>query len=162
MTGAGERRRPRGLWWGVLLVGVASLLSCGGCVLWVWMQVQTQAQKAEEYLIPADYRGWVVIRYETPDCPPLPSRGFTQTVALDATGRACTSSGPELGPATFRFILVAADGSRRELPLDRRDLGGVQAWDLNSQKDPQNGRFIGRFYVGTEEEARAAGAPPVR
>ena len=158
MTGGGERLRPRGLWWGVLLVVVAILLSCGGCSLWVWAQAQT----AEEYLIPADYRGWAVIRYETPDCPPLPSRGFTRIVALDATGRACTSSGPELRPATFRFILVAADGQRREIPLDRHDLGDLQAWDLNSQKEPRTGRFIERFYVGTAAEAQTRGAPPVR
>jgi hypothetical protein len=157
MMGDSERRRS-GLWWGVLLICMVVLLSCGGCGVWVWVQAQT----AEEYLIPADFRGWTVIRYEIPDCLPLRSRGFTRVVVLDSTGRACTSSKPELRPATFHFILVAANGSRQELPLDRRDLAGVQAVWFGSQNDPQIGSFIGRFYVGTYVDAQNAGAPPIR
>lgn len=138
-------------WLGALAL-VLVLLSCAACGVWVWAGSQT----AIEYEIPAAYRGWVVITYQTPGCPPLRRRGFTWVITLDAAGRACTSSEPERGPHRPHYLLVGADGSRVEIPRAQPAKGGVQTWRHGSTSEPQTKRLQGHFYVGTEAEAQRA------
>src|SRR4029453_18837386 len=45
----------------------------------------------ESYELPDGLKGWVVIRYEIPSCPPMRNAGIFRIVVVDASGRGCTS-----------------------------------------------------------------------
>ena len=55
----------------------------------------------ESYELPDGLKGWVVIRYEIPSCPPMRNAGIFRIVVVDASGSGCTSeSAGRGGPTT--------------------------------------------------------------
>jgi hypothetical protein len=108
------------------------------------------------YEVPADYHGWVVVKYQDSSCQPLKSSGLYSVVTIPASGRACTSSPVPAGWHYRKSEAVTSNGARTEL----QDLG----WDKGSQI-----RFLGHsnesayelFFVGTNDELnRSWGSKP--
>lgn len=64
--------------------------------------------------IPAGYRGWIVVQFEEPTCPPLRSGWMYLVIVVTPSGRACTSSPVLLGWRYHRSDYVNQDGSRRK------------------------------------------------
>ena len=104
------------------------------------------------YELPAGYRGWVVIQYEDPACPPLQSKGIYLVIPIPPSGRACTSSPIPLGWRYTRYEYVSPDGTRRAIRW-----GGwhpdQEIW-AGSWAPVQQGVSFPRssFFVGAETE----------
>jgi hypothetical protein len=98
--------------------------------------------------LPPGYRGWVVVRFDDPACPPLRGSGIYLVVPVTAAGRGCTSSPVPAGWRYYRYEYVGPDGTRTVI----RSSG----WDASSEIWPFT---AGRFFVGTKAE-RERSAPP--
>ena len=105
------------------------------------------------------HRGWVLVRYEDPSCPPSVRDGRTHVIAVDAHGRGCTSE-PLPDGWYADHISVGADGNRVELRATGWG-GGGEIWGEATQRRRFDSPFAAlTFFVGTEEEFRSAhGAP---
>jgi hypothetical protein len=102
--------------------------------------------------LPPDYRGWVVLEYGVPSCPPLPVRGEYQVVRVDASGRACTSD-PRMskpGPLDYQYEYVYPDGTRAPAALRINQSPGV--WDVGGYSTCGSRVTDEDFFVGTEQE----------
>jgi hypothetical protein len=62
--------------------------------------------------LPPGYRGWVVVRFGDPACPPLRGSGIYLVVPVTAGGRGCTSSPVPAGWRYYRYEYVGPDGIR--------------------------------------------------
>src|SRR6266508_4920336 len=93
----------------------------------------TQTRTPDWVEIPAGYRGYLVVQYSDPACPPLERRGEHQVVRIGDDGRACTSEPYELqeGVARDRMFYVYADGQLIELDLEDASLGTMYGGDLH-------------------------------
>jgi len=90
------------------------------------------------YELPAGYRGWVIVKYEDPTCPPMRSQGFYWVIRISPGGRACTSSETLHGWTYHRLEYVDPDGTRAVAP------GRLISY----------GNKGGLLFIGTEEELR--------
>lgn len=63
-------------------------------------------------LIPDDFEGWVVIRYEVPGEPSLSREGAKTMVKVPASGSLMTSSDMPSGYGIDEYYFVGADGKR--------------------------------------------------
>jgi Family of unknown function (DUF6843) len=68
------------------------------------------------YVLPADYRGWVLIQYKDPSCPALQTYQFNLIITIPSSGCACTSSPSPPGMRRRRYEYVYPNGDRRGLP----------------------------------------------
>lgn len=68
--------------------------------------------------LPDGYTGWVVVRYERPECAPVEMRGLFRVIVVARSGMACTSSRSPYGRKwTYeRYEYVRQDGTRIGLP----------------------------------------------
>jgi hypothetical protein len=71
------------------------------------------------------YRGWVVVEYQRPDCPPLVKDGLYLIISVSASGRACTSSPIPLGWRYGRYEYVSEERRRKIIPSS--------GWDSNRE-----------------------------
>lgn len=106
----------------------------------------------EQWDIPAGHRGWVVARYNWPECPPALSSSFLGLVRgyyVSPTGQMCTSDELRGGWVQLEIDYVGADGGRQRLAVGTPSKGG-DVWsmsvDVRGQKQD--------FFVGTEAEFR--------
>lgn len=93
------------------------------------------------------FRGWVVVEYEKPDCPPLPTEGIRLVIGVPPSGHACTSSPMPKGWRYERYEYVLANGRRRVIPSN--------GWDSNSEITPLSVNLKKKtefLFVGSREE----------
>jgi uncharacterized protein DUF6843 len=111
-----------------------------------------------EYEIAAPFRGWVIITYGKPDCPPLKRNWLSFIVQVDRSGRACTSdSNPLEGPRRLDYVYIAENGRKIQIP---NDMIHAEATSNQSWANPYEAEF---FFVGTAEALKKAwGKEPIR
>jgi hypothetical protein len=100
------------------------------------------------------YRGWVVVRYEDPTCPPLLTKGIFLVIPIPHSGRVCTVS-PSVGDAWryHRYVYVQPDGT--QTVISRGAKIRSESWTPVQQgiKFPYQ-----MFFVGTEDEIKKSRA----
>jgi hypothetical protein len=124
-------------------------IAVGGVLLYVLLMMVGWRPRPSRYEIPAGYRGWVLVRYDEPTCPPLESRGLYLVIQIDASGMGCTSSDRPGGVRYVRYEYVADDGTRTPLPSTGWGQGG-QIW-AGAYSLTQKRAY---FFVGSEEELK--------
>ena len=102
--------------------------------------------------IPEDFRGWAVLEWENPACPPLPRRGLKRVVPIDASGHACTSDRPQDVPSGEEVVLVGPDGRRTGLPYQDFGYDGLQAYYGGTGGSNDYPRPWGHYFIGTAQE----------
>ena len=110
------------------------------------------------YEFPEGFKGWLVVRFQDPTCPPLRSQGIFLVVSVPASGQVCTLTPHPDGWIYYRFEYLHPDGTRTSLPLRSGSdpPGRVQVWlvtylrDYNWEED----------WVGTKEDSNHWGTPP--
>ena len=115
----------------------------------------TRPRRPNVYSIPEGYRGWVQIRYQIPTCPALERRDGKYLIEIPPTGEVCTSTAPEYGEAVDEYYVVGA--TRRRINWSGWGQGGM-IWGDRIGGPP--GSTVQRFFVGAEEEYKAASASP--
>jgi hypothetical protein len=108
------------------------------------------------YKFPSDYRGWAVVEYANPSCPPLTSRGIDQVVEFPPSGRLCTSSAKPIPDAWRRVMYgyVSAGAWKRLFPCD---LAGADVCVVRISRLPREGGSPQRaIFLGTPSEFRTA------
>ncbi|HUI43381.1 MAG TPA: hypothetical protein VL523_15565, partial [Terriglobia bacterium] len=129
-------------------LGLGALALIAG-VAWLGVLLSGGLGHSRLYEVPASYRGWVLVKYKNPSCPPLAGSGIYSVVQVSPSGDACTSDELPAGIQHRRFEAVEAGGARVEL----QDL----SWDSGSQV-----RFLGAsgsgeyelIFVGSNEELK--------
>lgn len=123
---------------GVLVLGVVALVA---------MVIFRQGVgRPVRYELRPGYRGWVVVRYEDPACPPTRTQGIYLVIAVSASGRGCTPRSSSKGWVYYRAEYVRPDGTRAKAPLQpisyREEtheevlFAGTEAELLNSGPEP--------------------------
>jgi len=115
------------------------------------------------YKFPSDYRGWVVVEYANPSCPPLTSiRGINQVVEVPPSGRLCTSS-PKPIPDAWRgamYAYVSEGAWKRLFPCD---IAGAEVCVVRISGVPREAGYPQRsIFLGTSSEFRKTGSETVR
>jgi hypothetical protein len=111
------------------------------------------------YLLPDSFRGWILIEYERPDCPPLAEHDGARYFDIPANGRYCTSATLESGWAHDRFYYGTAKG-RRELPWREPGHGGMVWSGSTGTCSAGNGPAVKFQQYLIEPEADIEKAPP--
>ena len=112
--------------------------------------------KAMLYLIPGGYKGWIVVQFEDPTCPPLPREGTFLVVMVSPTGRACTSNSRPAGIDYVQFDYIYGDSRRVRLAASSSSGGDALVRLLAYQPDEK----WEIEFVGTKDEFMQAGTPP--
>jgi len=119
-----------------------------------------QRREPSVYELPSTYRGWVLIEWRRPNCPPIPTDGGKLVFRFSASGRICTSSPLSEGWAKDEYYFV---GQGRRLPIAvARDDSTVADAGVRIRGSGISGRGqrdVEHFFVGTLDEYRAA--PPI-
>jgi len=145
-----------GSWSGgvILLLGWSSLIAVIATVAMLGRPIF--------YKLPADYRGWVVVEYANPACPPLTSRGIDQVIEFPPSGRLCTSS-PQPLPDTWRRAMYAYASARAWKRLFPCDLAGADLCVVRISGVPREAGYPQRsIFLGTSSEFRKTGSETVR
>jgi hypothetical protein len=108
------------------------------------------ASPDQRYEIPTNYRGWVIVQEEAPDCPELATDQGTLVYPIDASGCGCTSSKLPQGWSQVTYVAVAAD-SRTTLLSTARGGGGMIWGGFSGTASNRPYPFSG-FFVGTEDD----------
>jgi hypothetical protein len=127
---------------------------------WPW-----ERRTAIEYQIPDGYQGWVQLKWGVTGAPPLATSGRHLIVSFNSNGEAVTSSTPQSGWATDKYVYVLSSSGRQ-----LRDTGwckGGMIWGnkqefemlphiINSETvyaaNPSNP--VEKFFVGSEDQYR--------
>jgi Family of unknown function (DUF6843) len=132
-----------GLWW--LSLAMTSAISMGAPVV----------RHSTKFLIPANYVGWVEVRYGETTARVLPMNEGTLICQIPADGILVTSTLREQGWAKDEYFYYSEDGSvseLRETGWGRGGMiwGGSDEWQQlpSGSKPAQTTEY---FYVGTEE-----------
>lgn len=105
--------------------------------------------RPRRYDIPYGFRGWIVIQYLDPKCPPLRVAGLFVVVPIFRPGCGCTSSRVPQGWRFTRYEYVREDGMRVHLPRGRREHETAAA--LLAFSSDREREFL---FVGTGEDFR--------
>ncbi len=97
------------------------------------------------YELPMEYRGWVLVQYADPTCPPIEMRWITLVIRVSTDGRACTSDFFPYGFRVTRYQYIHPDGTRTEL---REDVPDDEVWAR--ALTPELHREV--FFVGTRAQ----------
>jgi hypothetical protein len=153
-VGAGSKRfwafgtcLVTGLWWFSLATTAA--ISMGAAPI---------ARHPAKYLIPANYVGWIEVRYGAANAPALQMKDGNLILPISPDGLLITSSTIEEGWAKDRYFYYAHDGSVTELKDTGWGKGGMIWANTVEAQQTVDGRasdqLTERFYVGTEENYR--------
>ena len=134
-----------GRWLQLLLIVLLSVVG----VLLLLLYVTGELGGPLLYQLPANYRGWLAIRYDDAGCPPLRQERWYLVIPVDAKGRGCTSSPPPDGWRYRRFEYIYPHGKREQLAGLHEDVHG------GSISGPRRPR-IATFFVGSNEELEAS------
>jgi hypothetical protein len=136
-----------GLWW--LSLAMTAAISMGAAPI---------ARHPAKLLIPANFVGWVEVRYGTPNAPALQIKDGILIFQIPSDGILATSSALESGWAKDRYFYYSQDGSITELSDTGWGRGGMIWANTVGWQQEANGsaptQFTERFYVGTEEDYR--------
>ncbi len=97
--------------------------------------------------LPPGYRGWVIVQYQNPICPPMSREGIYLTIRIPPSGRACTSSPMPMGWRYEHFEYVYEDGRRKALRSSGWD-DNSEIWPLSASAE-KNLEFL---FVGSQRE----------
>lgn len=125
---------------GVLVWWTVSWLAAGLVFGWI--------SRPERWTFPVGFRGWVLVRYQDPSCPPLPTDGLYRVIAVDLSGRACTSSPAARGWHVEQFTFVFPDGRTEAIPAGGDGADRVAAWNIAVSGDYRE-QYL---FVGTKAE----------
>ena len=99
------------------------------------------------YKIADNYKGWAVVKYDDPSCPPLQRRNVFVVIPISPSGRGCTSSPLQTG---WRITLYEyINGEKVIRRLHQSGWGGngeIWAGFYMVEKHSES------FFVGTEKE----------
>lgn len=112
------------------------------------------------YEVPEGFKGWVLIRVERPECPPIPFENGKLVFRIPASGVLCTSSALEIGWAKDEYYFVGK--SRTPIPSTGWGGGGGVWLESNGQcgigKNPA--AVFAHFFIGSESEAKSPPPSP--
>lgn len=114
-----------------------------------------QRRTPNEFRIPSDYTGWVVVVYEQDTYPPLPEVSGHLVHQIPPSGILVTSSSPQSGWAQDRFLSISGrDGSDTSTPSPQ-----VHSQVMASETGAGTKLDYSYFFVGSS--AQFAGSEPV-
>jgi hypothetical protein len=132
-----------GLWW--LSLAMTSAISMGALLV----------RHPTKFLIPANYVGWIEVRYGETTAPVLPIDKGTLICQIPANGVLLTSSLRQQGWAKDEYFYYSKDGSVSELRETGWGSGGMIWGDSDEWQQLPSGskpaQITEYFYVGTEE-----------
>jgi hypothetical protein len=132
-----------GLWW--LSLATMAAISMGAQI----------ARHPVRFLIPANYVGWVEVKYGETTAPILPMNKETLICHIPPDGVLVTSSLLEQGWANDEYFYYSQDGSTHELKETGWGKGGMIWGASNEWQQASSGstpvQITAYFYVGTEE-----------
>jgi hypothetical protein len=108
--------------------------------------------------IPGGFKGWFLVHYGDPNCPPLRRSGLFLVVYVPTSDRVCTSTSAPNRLVRYRFEYVYPSGTREPLRWDDHGEAGVQAWMMGFRVDDNTQEV----FVGSEAEMNHSGSPPSR
>ena len=107
------------------------------------------------YEFPPHFKGWVLIQWEDPACPALPSEPGSIQIPIPESGCACTSDALPLGLRPRRFERVHPDGTKEALLFRWHD-DSSEIWSLLTGMGPSRSvhKTLLReaFFVGSGKE----------
>jgi hypothetical protein len=108
-----------------------------------------------KFLIPANYVGWVEVKYGASNAPALQMHDGTVICQIPSEGLLVTSSPLEQGWAKDEYFYYSQDGSTQELKETGWGRGGKVWGGSDEWQQTLNGsapvQVTAYFYVGTEE-----------
>ncbi|KEQ24700.1 hypothetical protein ET33_08205 [Paenibacillus tyrfis] len=107
-------------------------------------------QKSHIYVLPDGYTGWVEIRYEQEDSPPLPREGAEYVNLIPRTGILNTSDSPTSGE--MKFYYLDEQGNRKRIELDMIRTQGMSTKDVLTSNGTREELSVNVFFVGTEQQ----------
>jgi len=133
-----------GLWWFSLATTAA--ISMGAAPI---------ARHPTKFLIPANYVGWVAVKYGEPKAPELQINNGRFICQIPPDGLLVTSSPLEQGWAEDEYFYYSQDGSTHALKATGWGRGGMIWGDSNEWQQTPSGftpvQITSYFYVGPEE-----------
>jgi hypothetical protein len=110
------------------------------------------------FVVPADFKGYVVVLVNDRQCPPLVRIGGSLVFWVDQAGRGCTATFPQGGTLHyFRYGAAKAmtvSGLGPDAEIWRATGVGTE------DREGQARRYFMSFFVGTEAEFHAVEAHP--
>jgi uncharacterized protein YceK len=110
--------------------------------------------------IPRDYRGWVILQYEDPVCPPYLRFRQYRVITVSPSGRGCTSGKEPLWIVNFVYGNVDESGNFRESLKSRgwdHPQFRMMIWEGKPHNHEQSMNYPQRsFFVGIREEFESA------
>ncbi len=114
--------------------------------------------RAEVFDLPPSFKGWVLLQFEDPACPPLTSGMWSNHWVIPESGCVCTSDAPLLRLRERRYERVNTDGNRETLSFRWHD-DTSDIWSpLGLTKGPRSSDaphkqfWRSTFFVGTKTE----------
>jgi hypothetical protein len=108
------------------------------------------------YEIPGEYKGWLFIRFEDPNCSPLQNQGVFRVVFVPSSGRVCTSNHRPDRWTYYKFDYLYPDGTRKLLRWNDHGKSGTQVWLMGYRMEDKSEEI----FVGDEEAMNHSGPPP--
>ncbi|GLI06160.1 hypothetical protein YDYSG_21900 [Paenibacillus tyrfis] len=107
-------------------------------------------QESHSYVLPDGYTGWVEIRYEQKDSPPLIREGKEYVHLIPRTGILNTSDSPTSGE--MKFYYLDEQGNRKKIELDMIRTQGMSTKDVLASNGTKEELSVNVFFVGTEQQ----------
>lgn len=115
--------------------------------------------------LPADYRGWVIMRYERPECPEMAREGVSLVVSVPSSGCVCTSSPEPKHLRAYIYRAAQSDGTRQGMSNAMIHLQGPGSGVGQFPRYDPAGKWLGSgprevretYFVGTDDEFREPG-----
>lgn len=99
------------------------------------------------YKIADNYKGWVVVKYDDPSCPPLQHQNIFVVIPVQSSGIGCTSSPPDQSWQYNDFEYARGSKILRRLHQTGWG-GGGEIWARYTIP----AKHSEAFFVGTEQE----------
>ncbi len=133
-----------------------------------------QSRRPNKYLIPLNYVGWVLVKYEVKGAPRTPVQNGFNITKFSRAGRFVTSSSPQHGWAKDEFSYISGTGVTKHLRQTGWGRGGMVWGDFissgietiilargsHSQKTIKKSSPTLTMFIGTEQQFKKAGQPP--
>lgn len=101
------------------------------------------------YKIADNYKGWAVVRYDDPSCPPLQHENVFMVIPISSSGEGCTSGRLQKEWAIHLYEYVSRGKVVRQLRVTRWG-GGGEIWAGYGMPY----KHSEAFFIGTESELR--------
>lgn len=118
--------------------------------------------KAVVYHIPANFSGWVLVKFSEPSCPPLREDNSAIHVRVGANGSVCTSYALFEGWKKAIYLQRKEDGTEAPLPYGSPEKSKDKIWPvtLGYVTYTKEGKSYSvpreLFFVGTKEQLEGA------